>query len=55
MLALVFVFQSMIGALLDLWPRTASGGWNSAGYAWAMVATIIFQAATMLWMWRRRP
>ena len=54
MLALVFVFQSMIGALLDLWPRTASGGWSATGYAWAMMATIIFQSATMLWMWRRR-
>jgi len=54
MLALVFVFQSMIGALLDLWPRNAAGGWNAAGYAWAMGATILFQAATILWMWRRR-
>lgn len=54
MLALVFVFQSMIGAMLDLWPRDASGGWNAAGYAWAMGATIVFQAATILWMWRRR-
>ena len=54
MLALVFVLQSFIGALLDLWPRTEAGGWNPAGYAWAMVATIILQGATMLWMWRRR-
>ncbi len=54
MLALVFLFQSAIGALLDLWPRLPSGGWDPAGYAWAMVATIIIQAASMAWMWRRR-
>jgi MFS family permease len=54
MLALVFLFQSGIGALLDLWPRLPSGGWDPAGYAWAMVATIIIQACAMAWMWRRR-
>lgn len=54
MLALVFVFQSMIGALLDLWPRDASGGWNPAGYGWAMAMTVIIQGATIIWMWRRR-
>ncbi len=54
MLALVFVFQSMIGALLDLWPRDASGGWNPAGYGWAMAMTVIIQGATIVWLWRRR-
>ena len=31
MLALVFVLQNVIGFILDLWPRTAAGGWDPAG------------------------
>ncbi len=54
MLAIVFVLQSMIGALLDLWPRLPGGGWDPAGYAWAMVATIILQAGVIGWMGVRR-
>jgi len=54
MLAVVFILQSMVGALLDLWPRLPGGGWDPAGYAWAMVATIILQAAVIGWMGARR-
>ena len=54
MLALVFLLQSMVGAMLDLWPRLPDGGWNPAGYAWAMIATIILQAAVIGWMGVRR-
>lgn len=54
MLAIVFALQSMVGALLDLWPRLPGGGWNPAGYAWAMTATIILQAAVIGWMGARR-
>ena len=54
MLAVVFVLQSMVGAVLDLWPRLADGGWNPAGYAWAMGATIILQAVVIGWMGMRR-
>ena len=31
-----FLMQSLIGWILDLWPRTAAGGWDPAGYVWAM-------------------
>lgn len=50
MLALVFVLQSVIGLILDLWPRTAADGWDRAGYAWAMGLTLLLQAASVLWM-----
>ncbi|MCX8133524.1 MAG: MFS transporter [Roseococcus sp.] len=52
MLVLVFVLQYAIGAILDLWPRTASGGWDAAGYAWAMGLTVLLQALSLLWAWR---
>lgn len=50
MLALVFVLQSVIGLILDLWPRTASDGWDPAGYAWAMGLTLVLQAGSVAWM-----
>jgi predicted MFS family arabinose efflux permease len=53
MLALTFLLQAGIGVVLDLWPRTAAGGWAPAAYAWAMAATILLQAVAMVWMWRR--
>jgi MFS family permease len=52
MLVLVFVLQYAIGAILDLWPRTAAGGWDAAGYAWAMGLTVLLQAASLFWAWR---
>jgi len=55
MLVLVFVLQNVIGWILDLWPRTASGGWASAGYAWAFALTLALQVATLLWMLRPAP
>ncbi len=51
MLLLVFLLQNAIGWILDLWPRTASGGWDPAGYGWAFGLTLLLQmlaAATML-------
>jgi len=50
MLTLVFVLQNVIGAILDLWPRTAAGGWDPAGYAWALGLTLALQAMTVLWL-----
>jgi predicted MFS family arabinose efflux permease len=52
MLVLVFLLQYLIGAIIDLWPRTAAGGWDAAGYGWAMGVTLLLQAATILWAWR---
>lgn len=50
MLALVFVLQNAIGAILDLWPRTATGGWDPAGYGWALALTLAMQAGSALWL-----
>lgn len=52
MLVLVFVLQNAIGWILDLWPRTAAGGWDPAGYAWAFAMTLSLQLATIAWMLR---
>ena len=54
MLVLVFLAQIAIGAILDLWPRTAEGGWNAAGYGWAMGLTLGLHSAFVLWAWRGR-
>ena len=59
-LAGAFVLQSAIGAMLDLWPRTAAGGWDPHGYSAALglsVALQVFvvvQAAGWGASWRRR-
>jgi len=50
MLALVFVLQTVIGLILDLWPRTPAGGWDPAGYAWAMGLTLVLQTLAVGWM-----
>lgn len=50
MLVLVFMLQTGIGAILDLWPRTADGGWDPAGYAVALSLTFLLQAGAALWI-----
>ncbi|MBR0673860.1 MFS transporter [Neoroseomonas soli] len=50
MLVLVFALQTGIGAILDLWPRTATGGWDPAGYAVALSLTFLLQAGAALWI-----
>jgi predicted MFS family arabinose efflux permease len=50
MLGLVFVLQNAIGWILDLWPRVAGGGWDPAGYGWAMGMTLALQALATIWM-----
>ncbi|WP_372618115.1 MFS transporter [Falsiroseomonas sp.] len=52
MLVMVFLLQNAIGWILDLWPRTAAGGWDPAGYGWAFVMTLALQAASVAWMLR---
>ena len=52
MLVLVFVLQYAIGHVLDLWPRSAAGGWDARGYGWALAATIALQLAALFWAWR---
>jgi MFS family permease len=52
MLVVVFFLQNAIGWILDLWPRTESGGWHAAGYGWALAMTLALQAAAALRMLR---
>lgn len=47
-----FLMQSLIGWILDLWPRTATGGWDQAGYFWAMLLSMAMQVAALAWAWR---
>jgi len=57
-LGLAFAVQAAIGWILDLWPRTASGGWDPDGYSWALAMTAALQAAALLVLataLRRRP
>ena len=57
-LGLAFAVQAAIGWVLDLWPRTDSGGWDPDGYSWALGMTAALQAVAALVMvtaLRRRP
>ena len=45
-----FLVQTAIGWILDLWPRTASDGWDPDGYSWALALTAAFQALAALVM-----
>ncbi len=38
-LGLAFLVQTAIGWILDLWPRTAAGGWHPDGYSWGLALT----------------
>lgn len=49
-LAGAFLVQAAIGWILDLWPRTASGGWDPDGYSWALGLTAALQALAVLAM-----
>ena len=50
MLVMVFLVQNAIGWILDLFPRTAAGGWAPVGYGWALGLTLTAQAVSVLWM-----
>lgn len=49
-LGFAFLVQAAIGWILDLWPRTASDGWDPDGYSWALALTVAFQALAALVM-----
>jgi MFS family permease len=49
-LAGAFLIQAAIGWILDLWPRTPSGGWDPDGYSWALALTAVLQALAALVM-----
>lgn len=42
-LGAAFVLQAAVGWVLDLWPRTASGGWDPRGYSAALAVSIAVQ------------
>jgi MFS family permease len=42
-LAGAFLLQSAVGWILDLWPRTAAGGWDSRGYSAALLVSVAMQ------------
>ena len=44
-----FAMQSLIGWILDLWPRTAAGGWQPEGYRWALGLSMAMQVAALVW------
>ena len=56
-LAGAFLLQSAIGWILDLFPRTAAGGWDPQGYSWALGLSIALQvlATWNLMGWRLKP
>ena len=39
-----FLLQSMIGWILDLWPRTPSHGWDPRGYSAALMLSVLLHA-----------
>ena len=39
-LGCAFLLQAAIGAILDQWPRTASGGWDPHGYSAALALSV---------------
>lgn len=49
-LGFAFLVQSAIGWILDLWPRTASDGWNPDAYSWALALTATLQAFAVIAM-----
>jgi hypothetical protein len=38
-----FLLQAAVGGVLDLWPRTASGGWDPRGYSAALAISLVLQ------------
>ncbi len=57
MFSAVFLAQWGIGQVIDLWPRTAAGGYDPAGYTWAFGLCAVEQGAALLWLlvWRVKP
>jgi MFS family permease len=43
-----FALQSVIGAVLDLWPRTANGGWDPRGYSAALALSVAIQIIVVI-------
>jgi len=50
MLLVVFAMQQGIGVVLDLFPRTESGGWNALGYDVAVAISAACLSAALVWL-----
>ncbi len=48
-----FLLQSAIGAILDLWPRAAAGGWDARGYSAALALSVVMQVLIALRVTRK--
>jgi len=51
---LAFINQWAIGAVIDLWPESADGGFAPQGYQAAFMAAIVLQAIGLAWYMARR-
>jgi len=51
---MAFVAQWAIGAVIDLWPQTASGGYAPDGYQVAFAVMLALQALALAWYVARR-
>jgi MFS family permease len=49
-----FLLQAAIGWILDLWPRTAAGGWDPAGYSAALALSVTVQSFLAVQLLRMR-
>jgi sugar phosphate permease len=49
-----FLLQAAIGWILDLWPRTAAGGWDPAGYSAALALSAVVQTVLAAQLLRMR-
>ncbi len=49
-----FLLQSAIGGVLDLWPRTAAGGWDPRGYSAALALSAVIQLFLVVRLWRAK-
>jgi MFS family permease len=49
-----FLLQAAIGWILDLWPRTPTGGWDPAGYSAALALSVAVQAVLAAQLLRMR-
>lgn len=50
-----FALQYAIGAVIDLWPKDAGGGYAPQAYAWAFGLVLSAQALALLWFLFYRP
>ncbi|MBL8704431.1 MAG: MFS transporter [Rhodospirillales bacterium] len=50
-----FALQYAIGAIINLWPRGAEGGYDPDAYAWAFGLVLAAQTAALAWFLAYRP